>query len=184
MVPIQRSKVLHHIPTLPTSTSPTRPTTPNQQQSFLQAITSSPPSSLLLKEANTTFSSQVMSGKPLDSPARRYATTLTQTSECLATQVTILRKVTKDQEAILNKRRKRPSGKRAALQGHFILSTTEIRDKVLAAELETASKRASQQQTRKRKRQETSSEDEEDTIELSSDSEISDFSDCIMIAQC
>ena len=148
LIPIQRSKVLRHIPTLPT-----RSTTPNQQQSLFQAITSSPPNSALLKEANVTFNSQVMSGKPLDSPGRRYAKNLTHTSEHLATQVTILRKVTKDQEAILNKRRKRPSGKRAALQGHFILSTTEIRDKVLAAELETARKKASQQRTRKRKRQ-------------------------------
>ena len=150
----------------------------------MQAITSSPPNSLLLKEANATFNSQVLSGRPLDSPARRYATTLTQTSERLATQVTILRKVTKDQEAILNKRRKRQSGKRAVLQGHFILSTAEIRDKVLAAELETASKKASQQRTKKRKRQETPSEDEEDTIELDSDSEMSDSSDCIVVAQC
>jgi hypothetical protein len=96
-----------------------------------------------------TFNSQAMGEEPSNSPAQRYATTLIQTSEHLTTQVAVLCKIIKDQEAILNKRRKRKSGKRAALQGHFILSAAEIRNKMLAVELETTCKKASQQRTRK-----------------------------------
>ena len=80
LVPIQRSKVLHHI-----VTQPTRPTTPNQQQSLFQAITSSSPNPTLLKEANAAFNAQVLGGKPLDSPARKHAKNLAHISERLAT---------------------------------------------------------------------------------------------------
>ncbi|KAI9764043.1 MAG: hypothetical protein M1840_008919 [Geoglossum simile] len=131
-----QSKVLCYIPTLPA-----HPTIPTQQESPFQAIISSLPIPALLREANSAFKSQVMSEKPLDSPAQRYAKNLTHTSERLATQVAILRKVNKEQELILKKQKKRPSGKRAAMQGHFILSMVKIRDKVLAAELETAQKK-------------------------------------------
>jgi hypothetical protein len=178
LVPIQRSKVLRHIPTLST-----RPTTPTQQEFLLQAITSSPPNPALLREANSVFKSQVLSEKPLDSPARRYAKNLTHTSERLAAQVAILRKVNKEQELILKKRKKRPSGKRAAMQGHFILSTAEIRDKVFAAELETAQKKGKKTTTRKRKRQKTPSDDEGEDIDSSSDSESSSASDCIVVGR-
>ncbi|KAH0548178.1 hypothetical protein GP486_008102, partial [Trichoglossum hirsutum] len=150
---------------------------------LFQAITSSPPNSVLLREANTTFNSEVMSGKPLDSPARRYAKNLTHTSERLAAQVAILRKENKEQELILKKRKKRPSGKRTAMQGHFILSTAEIHNKVLVAELETVRKKRKKTTTRKRKQQETLLEDEEESIEMTSDSKSSSLSDCIMVGQ-
>ncbi|KAH0545350.1 hypothetical protein GP486_008455 [Trichoglossum hirsutum] len=147
-------------------------------------ITSSPPNPILLKEANTTFNSQIRSGEPLDSPVRRYAKNLIHTSERLAAQIAILRKENKDQELILKKRRKRPSGKRAAMQGHFILSTAEIHDKVLAAELETVQKKRKKTTTQKRKRQKTPSEDEEEYIDSTSDSESSSLSDCIVVGRC
>jgi hypothetical protein len=82
----------------------------------------------------------------------------------------------------LYKRRKQ-SGKRAAVKGHFMLSTAEIRDNVQEAEKETARK-AIQPATRKRKRQETPPEDEKEYIESSSDSGFSDMSDCIVVSQC
>ncbi|KAI9763509.1 MAG: hypothetical protein M1840_000462 [Geoglossum simile] len=122
----------------------------------------SPPNPTLLKEANAAFNTQVLGGKPLDSPALRHTKNLAHISERLAAQVAILQKENKEQELILKKRKKRPSGKRAAMQGHFILSTAEIRNKVLAAELETARKKSKKTTTRKRKRQETPLEDEEE----------------------
>ena len=70
------------------------------------------------------------------------------------------------------------------MQGHFILSTAEIRDKVLAAELETAWKKGKKTTTRKRKRQETPSEDEEEDIDFTSDGESSGSSDCIVVGRC
>lgn len=131
-----------------------------------------------------TFNSQVMGRKLLDTPARSYATNLTHISERLAAQVTILRKENKDQESILKKRQKRQSGKRAAVRGHFMLSTVEIRNNVQAAEEKTARKKAPQQATRKRKRQEMPSEDEEEGIDSSNDSEDSSCSDCIVVSRC
>ncbi|KAH0541545.1 hypothetical protein GP486_008707 [Trichoglossum hirsutum] len=144
---------------------------------------SSPPNSLLLRQANVTFNSQVVSGNLLDTPARRYAKNLTHTSEQLAAQVAILRKENKDQKAILYKRRKQ-SGKRAVVKGHFMLSTAEIRDNIQEMEKETVRKKATQPTTRKRKRQETPPEDEEEYMESSSDSNLSDMSDCIVVTQC
>ena len=89
----------------------------------------------------------------------------------------------KSQECILGKRQERRSGKRAAVKGHFMLTTVEIQEKVLATELETARKKAPQQPTRKRKRLEKPPKDEEEAVDSDSDSKNSNFSDCIVVAQ-
>jgi hypothetical protein len=183
LIPLQCSKVLRHILT-PASTRPTTPTTTlNQQQSLLQAITSSLLDSTLLKQANATFNSQVMNGELLNTPARKYVKNLTRTSERLTAQVAILRKEKKDQELILGKRQERRSGKRAVIKGHFLLTTVEIRDKVKAAELETARMKASKGSTRKRKRSKTPSEDEEEEEDESKGDSDSDLSDCIVVGR-
>jgi hypothetical protein len=183
LFPLQRSKVLRHIVSMrPTTPTPTIPLD-QCQQNPLEAISSSPPDPLLLRQANATFNSQLVSGNLLDTPAQKYAKNLTSTSERLAAQVAILRKERKDQEEVLKKKQRRQSGKRAAVKGHFVLSTAEIREKVQAAELETARRKAGKRATKKRKRQETPSEDEEETAISSSDGEISDMSDCIAVSR-
>ncbi|KAH0542863.1 hypothetical protein GP486_008611, partial [Trichoglossum hirsutum] len=80
--------------------------------------------------------SQVVSGKPPDTSVRKYAKYLTHTSKRLVAQVTILHKEKKNLESILKKRQKQRSGKKAAVEGHFMLSTAEIRDNVQVAEKE------------------------------------------------
>jgi hypothetical protein len=108
---------------------------------------------------------------------------LTSTIEQLAVKVAILRKERKDQEDVLGSRKKRLSGKRMAIQGHFMLSTAEIREKVQKAELETTKRKTTTQQTRKRKRQKTPSEDE-GGIEDSSAVEESELKVCIVVGRC
>ncbi|KAH0564992.1 hypothetical protein GP486_001624, partial [Trichoglossum hirsutum] len=58
-----------------------------------------------------------------------------------AAQVSILRSANKAQETILNARKRQLAGKRKVTQGHFMLTTSEIRDKVLEAEVESAAKK-------------------------------------------
>ena len=113
---------------------------------------------------------------------RSYAKDLTNTTERLAAQVTILRKKRESQNAVLKSRRQR-SGKRSAIKGSFLLSTAEIRDKVIAAENETARKKALKTTTPKRKRPATPSEDEEESGEESTIDSDSSASDCIMVGR-
>jgi hypothetical protein len=86
------------------------------------------------------FKSKVLSC-PLSSPTRQYALGLTKATEHLAAQVSILWSDNKQKEAILNTRRQQRKGKRKALQGHFMLTTSELRDKVLEAKAETAARK-------------------------------------------
>ncbi|KAI9760560.1 MAG: hypothetical protein M1840_002398 [Geoglossum simile] len=137
LLPLSRKKVLRHLPT-PTA----QPVTPLQPEVILEAITSSPPNSTVLRAAHTAFNTSVTSGNPLDTPTRKYAEGLTKTTERLAAQVAILRKERDNQKEALSKRRKQRSGKRAAIKGHFLLTTAEILEKVEAAELETLRKKA------------------------------------------
>jgi hypothetical protein len=84
----------------------------------------------------------------------------------------------------LSKRRRQQSGKRAAIKGHFVLTTAEICDKVKAAELETLRKKACKGPSQKRKRQATPSEDEVESTEESTEESDSSLSDCIMVSRC
>jgi hypothetical protein len=95
LVLLNRHKVLRHLP--PSS----RPTTPSQVATLPLPIGSSPPDSPTLRQFNTTFKNKVLNC-PLSSPTRQYALNLTQATEHLAAQVSILRSANKEKEAILN----------------------------------------------------------------------------------
>jgi hypothetical protein len=134
------------------------------------------------------FKNKVLSC-PLSSPTRQYALGLTKATEHLAVQVAIFQSDNKQKEAILGTRKQRRSGKGKVLQGHFMLTTSEIRDKVLEAEAETAAMAAkkrtrtqSSQPTKRRKRQ-PSLEEPEETLEQSSENE-SMISECIALGRC
>ncbi|KAI9767686.1 MAG: hypothetical protein M1840_005558 [Geoglossum simile] len=85
-------------------------------------------------------------------------------------------------EEILSNRRKKISGKRMALKGHFVLTMEEILNEVRKAEAETMGRKTrvktgTSQRSRKHKRPETPSEDEKD----SSSDDGSNTSDCIVV---
>ena len=103
LIPLNRKKVLRH---LPISTSPLLSPL-SQPEAILQAITSSPPNSTALRAANTAFNASITGGNPLDTPARKYAKSLTKATERLAAQVAILRKERIDQEKVLGNRKQR-----------------------------------------------------------------------------
>jgi hypothetical protein len=144
-----------------------------------------------LRQLNTVFKNKVLSC-PLSSPTRQYALNLTKATEHLAAQVTILRTANKNKEEVLGTRKQRLSGKRKVLQGHFMLTTMEIRDKVLEAEAETeaakrrpAKRKPQPSQPRrpaKRRKAQPPPEEPEDTPEESSDNE-STVSECIAVAR-
>ena len=159
----------------------TRSTTPTQATIRLPHLSISQLDKEALKQSTKEFKSKVSQGLPLSSPSRQYAVGLAEIAENLATQVSILEKHNKMQEAILNNQKIKKSGKRMALKGHFILSTKEILEKIRKAEEETArrSKTTTSRRGQKRKRPETPSEDEE---ESSCDGD-SNASDCIVVGK-
>ncbi|KAI9767856.1 MAG: hypothetical protein M1840_005349 [Geoglossum simile] len=138
LYPFNQQKVLRH---LPTSSRPTTPTTPTQATICLPHLSISPLDREALKQSTTEFKLKVFQGLPLSSPSQRYAVGLAGIAENLATQVSILDKHNKMQEAILNNPTENRSGKRMVIKGHFALSTKEILEKVRKAERETTSQR-------------------------------------------
>ena len=130
---------------------------------------------------------KVLNG-PLSSLAQQYALDLTDATERLAVQVTILRTADNSKSKILDARKERKSGKRLAIKGKFMLTTMELRDNVLAAEKATAEKKAqkqaptrSKQPPAKRRKLAIPSKDSEESKEETSSTE-SEISDCIMLS--
>ena len=187
LVPLDRSKVLRHIPAA--AMPPNTPHKPLQQAPLI--FGSSPPDRELLREQNATFNQKV-SAVQLSVRTQKYARDLTAATEQLAAQVRILRRSNETKEEILSNRVERKSGKRKALKGHFLVSTVELRDAVFAAEEETAKKKAAKRPPKrkaptkqppraaKRKRPATPSESSEESSEEYS-SEESDISECIAL---
>jgi len=178
LIPFNRHKVLQHLPSYRSSSStPPPPPLP----ALPLPARSSPPESQALRQHNTRFKHKI-SDCLLSSPTRQYAINLAGATERLAAQVSILRTTNKAQEAILNARKRR-GGKRGVVQGQFMLTTSEIRDKVLQAEAETAAKKRKKQRVTRRKKIEELLEEEENTLESSSD-DASTISECIAVSGC
>ena len=114
------------------------PPKPFQQASL--NFGSSPPDRQLLQELNTTFNQKV-SAAQLSVRTQKYTCDLTAATEQLAAQAPILCQSNRTKEEILHTRVERKSGKRKALKGHFLVSTVELRNAVVAAEEETAKKK-------------------------------------------
>src|SRR2546429_3821000 len=89
LFPLNRKKVLHHLPPVP----PTPKLAKSQEKPSLRLplTTSSPPDRKVLRQSNETFKVKVSHEEPLSSPTRQYALDLVKVIECLSAQVTILR---------------------------------------------------------------------------------------------
>jgi hypothetical protein len=147
LTPLVRWKVLKHVP----SHIPTSPlSTP---------LTSSPPDAVRLLQTNRQLRSILARHEPLNTPMREHVVRLTNHSERLAAQVSILRHQSNLQSDVLGARKKRNSAKRLAIKDQFMVTTKDILDAVKAAELETA-KRVDARRGKKRKRPATPSDTE------------------------
>ena len=136
LLPFDPVKVLRKVqPQSPpreiTSPSPL-PQTPFQQ------ITSSPPDPVSLKIANALLLQQVNSGKPLQTPARKFVHRLTNACELFQAELTISQKQHHELLAVVNKRTERISAKRKSLEGQVIVSKLEFAE--LFAKQEQATK--------------------------------------------
>ena len=179
LVPLNRQKVLRQLPS--TAESVSAAATPEGSELPLPAR-SSPPESQTLRQRNTRFRRKILNCQ-LSSPTRQYAINLAGASEHLSAEVSILRTANKAQEEILNARKRQRGGKRKVIQGQFMITTSEIRDKVLEDEADTAVKKCKKRRTTRRKKIEELLEKEENTSESSSDN-ASTISECIAIGGC
>jgi hypothetical protein len=76
----------------------------------------------------------------LKTPVARYIQKLADETERLNARDSIRQREIENLRTIVKKRTKRKKGKRVALKGHFHISTPELRDAVVIAEEETASR--------------------------------------------
>jgi hypothetical protein len=170
LIPLGRSYVLRHVPVSSTTTPP--PTTP---------LTSSPPDQAKLLQDNRKLRNALARREFLNTPLRNHAAKLTNTTERLAAQVSILRRQNAAQTEVLSARRKRNSFKRKAIKGKFLVTVKEILDAVQAAEAETARKKNAPKSRGRRQvvtpstiesEEEEDSEDEEDDEEDEDDTSL------------
>ena len=103
-------------------------------------LDSSPPDGTTLRFSNTALCIAVNSLQALTETACRYISRLTETSERLEAKNAILCKEKADKDTVLQKRKAVKTGKRLVLKGVVLVSTSEFRDKVKAAEAESAAK--------------------------------------------
>src|SRR5579859_1150818 len=128
-------------PTTPISMS-TRFTTPPPTTLFTEAIlTSSPHDIVAVRNAGLSICAQLDAITPLETPARTFVKCLTRGFERLHTRNTILQREKDKVDAVVKGRNTRESGKRGIIKGKYLLTVAEIRDRIVAAELETAARK-------------------------------------------
>lgn len=181
LFPLNRLKVLHHVPRISTpSSSPIQETrTPFDNQ----LITSSPPDATLLHSTNTALNELLATREPLTTPARKYVARLSETTERLRAQVSILQREKEDLKQVVKARRDTKKGKRIALKGQILVSTRELHRAVVAAEKATCEK---SKKKHWKKYQDSSSEPEiisESEQELQ-ESQHDEIGDCIVVEYC
>ena len=103
-------------------------------------ITSSPPDAITLHSANNALKQLVADGKPLNTPARNYVRRLTDTTERLRVQISILQREKNDLKEVVAARKQRTKGKRIVLEGKVMISLPEIQRAVANAEKGNSSK--------------------------------------------
>jgi hypothetical protein len=161
------------------TTEPKALRTPGQPMSLdTSLLDSSPPTGTELREANAVLHSELRKGGTIASPTRRYIERTTRALEAAQSELAILRKRLLDQQELLQTRKKRKTGKRVALQGKFVFTTSEILEIARQAE-EPKTKGKLHSRSQKKATVLAVNEDKENELEsVSSESE----SDCIVVA--
>jgi hypothetical protein len=143
-------------------------------------MNSSPPEPSTLRRANNLLRTSLGSGTSLDSPLRRYVTKLADGAEQLTTRHIINKSETNKLRSIIQLRKRRSKGKRVLLRGHFHVSTAELRDAVIQAELDTR-KKSKQSDNKKRKNALNDTESDEEVAEDMDEEFDTDIEDCIVV---
>jgi hypothetical protein len=152
------------------STTPTRP----QQPLFLS---SSPPDAESLHKNNTLLK-EIVVDSMLESPIRKSICRSIGYGEHYQAANTILQRENKELRDLLSARKERQSGKRLILKGKFIVSTEEVYQKLLAAQIATQEKQA-----KKGKRKGKSSQTAPVDVEEDSEEELPEVDDIVVVGQ-
>ena len=158
---------------------PKAPRTPGQPMSLdTSLLDSSPPTGTELREANAVLHSELRKGGTIASPTRTYIERTSRALEAAQSEPAILRKRLSDQQELLPTRKKQKKGKRVALQGKIVFTTSEI---IKIARQAEEPKKKGKLHSRSQKKTTVLAviEDKENKFEsVSSESE----SDCIVVA--
>ncbi|KAI9886860.1 MAG: hypothetical protein M1823_001296 [Watsoniomyces obsoletus] len=122
----------------PAGVTDTRASTRLNSRSVLRPTTPEP---VLLQEANRTMKRKLIRDEVLSSPTREYIAQLADSTERIQAQLAVAQKELLDRDMLISSRKRRKSGKRLVIEGQVVLTTTQIRDRVQAAEAEAASKK-------------------------------------------
>ena len=104
-----------------------QPRTPPQEEEDLDLtlLGSSPPVGTELRSANKVFKSAIQTSD-VSTPVKRYAQRLALLSESSTSQLTTSKRTIRQQDDLLNVRKKRTSGKRVKIEGKFVFTTEEV----------------------------------------------------------
>lgn len=179
--PYNPSKVLNRIKSPVQDCIEIRPSTPTTSVTpFVESVlTSSPINTEEARIANAALMSQISQGGILNSPARQYAKCLIRRSERLQAQNIIIETQHNKLQTAVCKRSRILSGKRKVIDGHHILTTSEMLTDITQSEKITKSRR----KTGGKKGKRVVSEDEEESMEESeaSQDEAPVIFDCIEV---
>jgi hypothetical protein len=116
LFPIDRVKIYRHL--LQLSTPPPLPPASSSDTPFnKELISSSPPNAISFHETNSALNKLINTQQHLHTPARKYVSCLTNTSERLQAEISILPKEKENLESVLSARRKQKKGKRVKING-------------------------------------------------------------------
>lgn len=141
LLPFNPQRVLRTIKSQPLAEIQ-RPHTPTEFDILDRVfVNSSPPDTQALQKANQVLKTVLQTRIALNTPTTRYVRNLADATERLNTRDIIRQREIDNLRTIAKARTERKKGKRAALKGHFHISTEELRDAVVEAEKETREKR-------------------------------------------
>jgi hypothetical protein len=177
LYPLQPQRVLRTLKNQPTN-EPTRPQTPPEYAILDKVfLNSSPPDTTTLHKANQVLKQSLRNCEGMKTPVARYVRKLADETERLSTREIIRQREVTNLRGIAEARKERKKGKRAALKGHFHISTQELRDAVVVAKKETATRKKGTKIKKEIEVEETyeSQEEGSEGIEIDLDSEMDEL---------
>ena len=183
--PFRPRKVLGLVTPPATSESQSQPTTPTTIATPFHdgVLTSSPIDFNAVHQATIALNAELDSGKPLSSPAKKFAKSLGRTVECLHASNSILQHENEERKAVIGARKHRLSGKRKSIDGKHVMTAQELIE-IRNAEWVTKEKKGANKGTAQRKckpRGRKSSEEFEEEFNVTDEDEEPELLDCIQV---
>jgi hypothetical protein len=142
-------------------------------------LTSSPPDSTILRSTNSSFT-ELLRTSNIPTPARIHGRRISNIAERLQAENTILKRENAQLRSITNKRKERASGKRLVLKGKVLVSTEEVRQKLIEAEEAIKTSRSKMQRKNRPEPLRRNQRVEDDSSDESAE-EVEEIQDCIEV---